>query len=138
MVGIMAHFLKTVSATFAAGVICGAGALIALAPSSPAPEVQQADKAQPETKMPVAVVNPASVPCKGQVWPNIDRRCMRWTAEAWTPPGQHAGTGGAPPAGTKAGTGSTQHQPASSAAPRPAGDARTAQATSQPATTAKS
>src|SRR5262245_41575451 len=70
-VGAMAHFLKTVSATFAAGVICGAGVLVALAPG-PASDVPQAEKAadnaQPERAQ-VAVVSPTSVPCKDQVWP---------------------------------------------------------------------
>jgi len=93
----MAYFLKTVSATFAAGLICGAGALVALAPG-PANEVPQANKAGASTqpdKAQVAVVSPTSVPCKDQVWPAIDRRCMRWTAEGWTgkagePPGKAA------------------------------------------------
>src|SRR5262245_17959251 len=94
-VGAMAYFLKTVSATFAAGLICGAGALVALAPG-PASEVPQANKAGASTqpdKAQVAVVSPTSVPCKDQVWPAIDRRCMRWTAEAWSGPNNGAETG---------------------------------------------
>lgn len=75
----MASSLKTASAIFAAGVVCGAGALSALAPTpndTTAPAVTR--------PKPPAVVTAAVVPCKDQVWPMIDRRCMRWTAEGWT------------------------------------------------------
>jgi hypothetical protein len=99
----MARFLKTVSATFAAGMICGAGALIAFAPS-PVQNTSQPEKAE-GSRVPVAITDPAAVPCKDQVWPNIDRRCMRWTAERWSAPAQRAaseaassGSGGTEPA----------------------------------------
>jgi hypothetical protein len=77
----MGSFLKTVSATFAAGVVCGAGALTALAP------VTTNDTAEPGGARPSnapAVVSATAVPCSKQVWPIMDRRCMRWTAEGWT------------------------------------------------------
>jgi len=73
--------LKTVSATFAAGVVCGAGALTALAPTTVSetgePDVGRRDKSPP-------IVSAIAIPCKEQVWPIMDRRCMRWIAESWT------------------------------------------------------
>jgi hypothetical protein len=77
----MSSFLKTASAIFAAGVVCGAGALSALAPT---PNDTTASTV-PQPK-PAAITTSAAIPCKEQVWPIIDRRCMRWTAEGWTAP----------------------------------------------------
>ena len=78
---VMTPFLKTASAIFAAGVVCGAAALSALAPT---PNDAAASTAPQPT--PAAIVTAAAIPCKDQIWPMIDRRCMRWTAEAWTAP----------------------------------------------------
>jgi hypothetical protein len=95
----MVSFLKTASAIFAAGVVCGAGALSGLAPTSPngttEPAIARPD-ARPESS---AVVATATVPCWQQVWPIIDRRCMRLAAEGWTDrkadPNSGAGSSGA-------------------------------------------
>jgi len=91
----MASFMKTASAIFAAGVLCGAGALAALAPTPPN---ASAEPAIARPKSPV-VTTTAVVPCKEQVWPLIDRRCMKWTAEGWTAhkadPNSGAGSNGA-------------------------------------------
>jgi hypothetical protein len=127
----MAHFLRTVSATFAAGMVCGAGALIALAPA-PVRDVPQADQAQPEkAPPPVAVLNQTSIPCKDQVWPNIDRRCMRWTAERWTAKsdGNNDGTESQPPVNLET---AGAPAPETRAAAKPAAPPATAQAKSAP------
>ena len=78
---VMTPFLKPASAMFAAGVVCGAGALSALAPTPNDTTASTAPRPQP-----AAIVTAAAIPCKQQVWPIIDRRCMRWTAEGWTAP----------------------------------------------------
>jgi hypothetical protein len=132
----MAHFLRTVSATFAAGMVCGAGALIALAPA-PVRDVPQADQAQPEkAPPPVAVLNQTSIPCKDQVWPNIDRRCMRWTAERWTAKsgGNNDGTESQPPVNLET---AGAPAPETRAAAKPAAPPTTAQAKSTPQPTAQ-
>jgi len=77
----MTSFPKAASAIFAAGVVCGAGALSALAPT---PNDATASIA-PQPR-PTATATAAAIPCKDQVWPIIDRRCMRWTAEGWAAP----------------------------------------------------
>ena len=90
----MASFLKTVSATFATGMLCGAGALIALAPA-PVSGTREPGISRPDTSRPI--VSATAVPCKDQVWPITDRRCMRWTAEGWTAGNAAANGGGTEP-----------------------------------------
>src|SRR5215468_5580154 len=85
----MTPFLKTASAMFAAGVVCGAGALSALPPTPNDTTASTVPRPQP-----AAIVTAAAIPCKDQVWPIIDRRCMRWTAEGWTAPKADPNRGG--------------------------------------------
>src|SRR5215813_872586 len=84
----MTPFLKTASAMFAAGVVCGAGALSALPPTPDDTTASTVPRPRP-----AAIVTSAAIPCRDQVWPMIDRRCMRWTAEGWTAPKADANNG---------------------------------------------